>query len=211
MKIRNILKKTSCILLIGIVSVTSSFSDFSFVQISDRVFLITAPRQENNMIVFLSKKGLIIVDTFMSQSFAAEAKDIIFQEFGTKEVRFVINTHGHWDHFQGNQVFKEAVIVGHESIIEAMLESEEGRKQNLPQIKSRLDQMSRNLKALDSKSEEAEQLEQSLQYMNRLYTDLTGNYEFTPPSPTRWIRCAMSRGEGGFPAYRLGCLSNRAP
>ena len=171
-------------LLISYVPNLNYAQNISSIRISERVFLITAGRQDNNMIIFLSKKGLVIVDTLMSQSFASEAKKIINKEFGSNQVIYVINTHGHWDHFQGNQVFKEAKIIGHESIIDAMFESEEGRVQSLPNIKERMERMRKDLEALEEKSEEALRLQQSLLYMNRLYTDLSGKYELTLPSLT---------------------------
>jgi glyoxylase-like metal-dependent hydrolase (beta-lactamase superfamily II) len=165
-----------------VVLATAVQADMSPTRISDRVLIITAGKLDNNMIVLNSKNGLIIIDTFMSPSIAAAARDFVIREFGTNDVKYVVNTHGHWDHFQGNQIFKEATIIGQASIIDDMHNSEEGRKQSLPQIHGRITQMEQELAGFKGESAEADRLRVSLRQMHRLYTDLTMNYEFTPPS-----------------------------
>jgi glyoxylase-like metal-dependent hydrolase (beta-lactamase superfamily II) len=170
------------LLVACVVLATGIGAEVSPGRISDRVLIITAGSQDNNMIVLNSKEGLIIVDTFMSPSFAAEARDSVIRVFETDDVRIVINTHGHWDHFQGNQVFKDATVIGQASIIDDMHESEEGRKQSLPHIHSRITELEQELASFKGDSAEADRLRLSLLQMNRLYIDLTVDYEFTPPS-----------------------------
>lgn len=170
------------VLVACVILATSSRADVSPARISDRVLIITAGKQVNNMIVLNSKNGLIIVDTFMSPGIAAGARESVIREFGTNDVKYVINTHGHWDHFQGNQIFKDATIIGQTAIIDDMYDSEKGRKQSLPQIHSRIRQLEQELASFKGDSAEADRLRLSLRQMNRLYTDLTVDYEFTPPS-----------------------------
>lgn len=38
----------------------------------------------------------------------------LYPEFGRSDFAYVINTHFHFDHLDGNQVFPEAEVVAHE-------------------------------------------------------------------------------------------------
>lgn len=60
-------------------------------------------------------KGLIC-DTFFDRPHAQDLKDFCVQKSGHTP-GIVINTHGHWDHFWGNQIFEGAQIIGHKDML----------------------------------------------------------------------------------------------
>lgn len=60
-------------------------------------------------------KGLAC-DTFFDLPHAQDLKDFCVQKSGHAP-GIVINTHGHWDHFWGNQVFEGAQIIGHKDML----------------------------------------------------------------------------------------------
>ena len=60
-------------------------------------------------------KGLIC-DTFFDLPHAQDLKDFCVQKSGHTP-GIVINTHGHWDHFWGNQIFEGAQIIGHKDML----------------------------------------------------------------------------------------------
>jgi len=72
-----------------------------------------------NMTILDAGPSLVVVDTWSSPQAAASTKALIDQRFH-KPVSHVINTHHHWDHTFGNQVFSDAVIVGHRLCAEDM-------------------------------------------------------------------------------------------
>jgi len=63
--------------------------------------------------------GVLIIDTRASHVQAAEMVESL-KDFTRLPVRWVINTHHHWDHTFGNQVFPEAALWGLERTAEAM-------------------------------------------------------------------------------------------
>ena len=64
---------------------------------------------------------MILVDDHVSPAAASVLLDEL-KEITTKPVRYVINTHFHYDHAHGNQVFaKDANIIGHEFTREMLL------------------------------------------------------------------------------------------
>ena len=83
---------------------------------SDRVLIVHSGKIYFDQVICLaSSKGLIMIDTGIAPSRTAEYRKIIEREFGRSDFIYVINTHFHFDHTSGNQVFRDAVIIGHES------------------------------------------------------------------------------------------------
>src|SRR4029450_236381 len=80
---------------------------FEFKPVADGVYAaIAAPRYKvnSNAAVILTDDGVVGVDSHSKPS-AARA---LLREIGgvtTKPVRKIINTHFHWDHWQGNEVY----------------------------------------------------------------------------------------------------------
>ncbi len=59
-----------------------------------------------NAAIFVRSKDVVVVDTHSKPSAAASLIAQIKQEVSPKPVRYVINTHFHWDHTQGNQAYR---------------------------------------------------------------------------------------------------------
>lgn len=74
-------------------------------RVSDRVFLW---RNIVNTGVFVGKRGIAVVDTQVNHALARRVLDAVTREFPGKPLLYAINTHYHWDHTNGNAVFKAA-------------------------------------------------------------------------------------------------------
>ncbi len=81
-----------------------------------------------------TKHGIVIIDAGLSNRLTTKYRHIIEQIFGRNDFAYLINTHAHPDHVGGNKVFREAVIIGHESAPKEMMAS----RKNLDRIKSGL-------------------------------------------------------------------------
>jgi glyoxylase-like metal-dependent hydrolase (beta-lactamase superfamily II) len=68
--------------------------------------------------------GLLVIDTRASHAQARELKADI-AELSSRPVRWVVNTHHHWDHTFGNHEFGPVPIWGHERCRETLLEGGE--------------------------------------------------------------------------------------
>ncbi len=89
---------------------TAGADTFELKKVGDGVWAAVAAARykvNSNAAVIETNDGIIVVDTHSKPS-AAQAlyKDI--QGVSKKPVRKIINTHFHWDHWQGNQVYAEA-------------------------------------------------------------------------------------------------------
>jgi glyoxylase-like metal-dependent hydrolase (beta-lactamase superfamily II) len=94
-------------------------ADFTETRLNDRVLILCHASWKETMTVIDAGPSLIVVDTWGSPAAAKKAKARIDSAFG-KPVRFVLNTHHHWDHTFGNAAFPEAVIIGHRFCAEDM-------------------------------------------------------------------------------------------
>jgi cyclase len=59
-----------------------------------------------NAAIFVRSKDVVVVDTHSKPSAAASLISQMKREITTKPVRYVINTHFHWDHTQGNHAYR---------------------------------------------------------------------------------------------------------
>lgn len=81
-----------------------------------------------NVGVVVGTDGVLIVDTRASERQARELLEEL-RRLTPKAVRWVVNSHWHWDHVLGNSVFDDAEIIGHEVCREVLIERAEETKE----------------------------------------------------------------------------------
>lgn len=127
-------------------------------RLSDRVIVLSEDTLVSNVVAVAAKKGIVVMDTSGSPLTAKRIRKLIEKEFKRSDFAYVINMHGHWKHAFGNQVFSDAVIIGHKACeadmrsdaqrlplyVESMRRSPEARKEGSP-LKRILDDVSENL------------------------------------------------------------------
>jgi cyclase len=64
-----------------------------------------------NAVVFEMSDGLLVVDSHSKPSAAASLVAQVRKEVSPKPVRYLVNSHFHWDHTQGNQVYRNSQII----------------------------------------------------------------------------------------------------
>src|SRR5215216_2626024 len=105
---------------------------FELKQVADGVYAaVAAPRYKvnSNAAVILTNDGVVVVDSHSKPS-AAQALYREIQGITQQPIRKVINTHFHWDHWQGNQVyaqeFKDVEIISSQRTRENMTDPNAG-------------------------------------------------------------------------------------
>jgi len=107
--------------------------DFQEIRLSDRILILKHAPWAETMTVIDAGPGLLVVDTWGSPCSAMSAKARLDRVF-RKSVKWVINTHHHWDHIFGNQAFTGADFIGHKNCLldmEADYQDPEIRRQKL--------------------------------------------------------------------------------
>ncbi|HEY4613721.1 MAG TPA: MBL fold metallo-hydrolase [Bacteroidota bacterium] len=152
MKVVKLLPNTDVILSAAknlvLALVLLSFSDlraqtsqyFDVVKVADGVYgAIGKPGILSNGAFIVTDRGVIVVDTHLRPSWA---KDLIMaiRQITDKPVRYVINSHWHGDHVQGNQAYQAAFPAGTEFISHHFTRDDIIGKA-IPSIKTNLDSL----------------------------------------------------------------------
>ena len=99
------------------------------VQIADGVFLFMTPPYGNvgldgNSIAIVSRNGVLVFDTNGTPAAASAVLQEI-RKLTDQPVRYVVNSHWHWDHWYGTEVYRQAFpnvqIIAHEKTREMMM------------------------------------------------------------------------------------------
>ena len=85
-----------------------------FEELAEGVFRRSYPFLRINIGVVIGADGVLLVDTRESEDAARELSGEL-RALTAKPVRWVVNTHWHWDHVFGNALFPGAAIWGHRS------------------------------------------------------------------------------------------------
>lgn len=88
----------------------SEASLFDLQKVADGIYFAHARPQTMvncNAAIFVRSKDVVVVDAHSKPSAAASLIRQIKREITDKPVRYVVNTHFHWDHTQGNHAYRE--------------------------------------------------------------------------------------------------------
>ena len=98
------------------------------VQVAEGVYVFMTPPYgdvglDGNSVVILSNDGVLVFDTNGTPA-AAEAVLAEIRKLTDKPVRYVVNSHWHWDHWYGTEVYRRAFpglqVISHEKTRVAM-------------------------------------------------------------------------------------------
>jgi glyoxylase-like metal-dependent hydrolase (beta-lactamase superfamily II) len=135
-----------------------------------------------NVTVVASQDGLLIVDTQRSPGMMAEILKAAQTEFGRDDVLHVINTHGHWDHASGNQLFPDSLIIGHSNCPEYIRQTPANSTTNIWSVRNHLKELKQELDTLKGNSEREAALRAEIAGRKLVLDDLESCYVPTPPA-----------------------------
>jgi glyoxylase-like metal-dependent hydrolase (beta-lactamase superfamily II) len=178
---------------------------FELKPVADGVYAaIAAPRYKvnSNAAVILTNDGVIVVDSHSKPS-AAFALYREIQAITKQPIRKVINTHFHWDHWQGNQVyaeeFKDLEIIASQRTRENMMDPNAGSG-GVPYIDKQLTLMPNEIEEIKGKivhadnAEQKARLEANLQQAQAYLEELK---QMKPALPTRTVTESVTLHERG--------------
>src|SRR5262249_27063497 len=140
-----------------------------------------------NAVIILLGDGVLVVDTHSKPS-AARALIEQIKRLTDKPVRYVVNTHFHWDHYQGNQAYPSSWPAGVE-IISSEATRENIERRGIPRVKYEIATMPQAIEKLksdlakvpDAKTKET--LQSNLQQAEAYFAELK-SMQITLPSMT---------------------------
>jgi glyoxylase-like metal-dependent hydrolase (beta-lactamase superfamily II) len=114
----------------------------------------------SNAAVFENSADVLVVDTHSTSAAAASVVAQVRRQITTKPVRYIVNTHFHWDHVQGNAAYRKiapgADIIS--STVTRQLIAEQGparAKASLEQVPKAIEDYRQRLSAAKSAPERA--------------------------------------------------------
>jgi cyclase len=178
---------------------------FELKQVMDGVYAaIAAPRYKlnSNAAVILTNEGVVVVDSHSKPS-AAQALYKEIQGVTKQPIRKVINTHFHWDHWQGNQVYAAASptleIITSERTKENLTRPDAGRggisfieKQRVA-VPQEIEKLKDDIRQASSPEQKA-RLEANLQQAEAYLEELNN---LKPTLPTRTVASSVTLNEPG--------------
>ncbi|MGH3356782.1 MAG: MBL fold metallo-hydrolase, partial [Nocardioidaceae bacterium] len=84
-------------------------------EIADRCWVRRYPEWNVNVGLLAGTDGLLVVDTRASRAMGTALRDDVRRLAPGGDVRWVVNTHQHFDHTFGNVAFDDAAIHAHEN------------------------------------------------------------------------------------------------
>lgn len=145
-----------------------------------------------------TQNGLVVIDAGISNSLTAKYRQAIAREFKSDRFLYLINTHAHPDHIGGNQVFSDAVIIGHDncqSEISGYWRNPEKNRNNLRRIVADYEQKLPTLAAGSAEWNNA--FTQTLRYRHA-FNDLTTDRVITPPTLRFTDQLNLALGDVSF-------------
>ena len=179
---------------------TSDKDLFELKQVADGVYAaIAAPRYKvnSNAAVILTNDGVVVVDSHSKPS-AAHALYKEIQGMTKQPVRKVINTHFHWDHWQGNQVYAtqspQLEIITSERTKENLTKSDAGAgglsfiEKQLVNVPKEIEKLKDDIRQASSPEQKA-RMEANLQQAEAYLEELKS---LKPALPTRTVSSSVT-------------------
>ncbi len=150
------LRWSAIVLLLSAATSVAAEALFEIKPVVEGVYAAIAKPQYKvncNAAIVLLDNGVLLVDTHSKPS-AARALMAQIKTVTDKPVKYVVNSHFHWDHYQGNQAYPSSWPAGVEIISsEATRESIEYR--GIPRVKYEILQVPKEIEKLKSDLEQA--------------------------------------------------------
>jgi glyoxylase-like metal-dependent hydrolase (beta-lactamase superfamily II) len=193
------IKKVTPVIIIFCFTVVNGFKSFAedlkVVRPCVGVLVLQGGCWFEAMTVIDTGKTLVVVDTYASYKLAEKALAQIEKIFN-KPVSHVINTHHHWDHTFGNQVFKKAVIIGHKFCLEDMKAEYSDPANRLKAVKKALDSIENN--------------EHGKNFLQQVYEELKEGFILTLPTQLVDDEYTLEVGNLTFKLYHVPGLHTRS-
>ena len=194
----------SCILSWGCNS-PADHDAVSVHRLSDRVILVqSGETYDDTVIAVAGENGMLVIDTGIAPSWSERYRTTIEEVFGRDDFAYVVNTHYHFDHTDGNQVFADATIIGHDRCREEMIRFGAELDAFLDRQRARVDSWRRQLEDLEPDTEAAARLRDLVASYGLMCEDLEENYVPTPPTVTFSDRMTLDLGDVTARLYYWG-------
>src|SRR4051812_33001671 len=169
-------------------SLSASNNLFVIEKVADGIFAALAKPQimiNCNAAIFVNSDHLVVLDAHSKPSAAASLINQIAKEITTKPVRYLINSHFHWDHTQGDSAYKaknpKVTIVASDTTKQLMTQLGRNRaKESVDSVPKMIDDVQAQMRKAKTTADRAYWQEQ----IRQLKTYRTEMANYSPDVPT---------------------------
>lgn len=176
-------------------------------RLTERILIVGTGEMDMDMVAAIkTRRGIVVIDTGMAPSLAKKHRAVIEKTFDRSDFAFVVNTHHHGDHVNGNQVFKDAVIIAHKNAAEQMKGDSDPKKINeyIEYIRTRNIRRNRLKETLKIDSLMYKNLRDRIVVSNIMCNDYESIYQATLPSLTFTDHLVMDMGDMSIELFYFG-------
>ncbi len=134
---------------------------FSKTEISENILMIGFG--SDVITAIKTDSGIIIIDSGCALSLTKIYRLIIENHFNCTDFTYLINTHAHYDHCAGNDVFNDAIIIGHKNCEIEFAEQTVNIEQKTISLEKVFRQYQTNLSKIEE-SDKIESIKQVIKY-----------------------------------------------
>ena len=107
------------LLILSLPAILAAASpELQVTRVTDQVIVVHGGG--GNVTAVRTTSGILVTDSFISPRAGQEARTLIETHFPSLPIKYLVNTHHHFDHIAGNQHFRDAVIIAHVNIVKRM-------------------------------------------------------------------------------------------
>jgi cyclase len=158
---------------------TASAGLFDIQKVADGVYFALAHPQaltNCNAAIFVNSQDVLVVDAHSKPSAAASLLAQIQKEVTTKPVRYLVNTHFHWDHTQGDRAYRatgaKVEIIASEATKQLLAQNARNRLKDslagVPQIIDGLEARAAKASSPSQKEFYQQQIQQAKAYLDEM-------------------------------------------
>ena len=151
-------------------------------------------------------EGVVLIDTHRSPGIMKSIKQKIESKFGQTKYKYVMNSHAHWDHIGGNQLFPDSIIVAHENTARQMENDHSKSATGLWFIEEKINQFKQELTSSDLMDAEKVEINESISAWEEVHNYLKNRSNSTIPTITFSDSLILHSGQYSFKLYNCGYL-----
>ncbi len=137
-------------------SATASPGLFDIEKVAEGVYAVQSRPQaitNCNAAIFVNARDVLVVDTHSKPSAVAALVSQVRREITEKPIRYIVNTHFHWDHTQGTPAYK--MIAPHADVLSSSVTRRLLSERGLASLKSSVDQARKSLESFRERAARA--------------------------------------------------------
>jgi glyoxylase-like metal-dependent hydrolase (beta-lactamase superfamily II) len=151
-----------------------------------------------------TEKGIVVIDATESPVLDQKFRKIIAREFGRDDFLYLINTHEHADHTNGNGVYSDCEIIAHENCAAGMRARRADSQRIIDWYKTRLPELESELAQTEKGSEDYRKTREDLIVKKMTLDSLESGVPLTFPTRTFSDSMKLDMGNMTLELYYMG-------